>query len=328
MTSNLQTIAKKLTESNNILIVIHARPDGDCLGSAYGLKLALAPRNVQIVCDDKIPPRLQFIVGGAEELAAPDDFEPDLIVAVDTAEYALMGVYGEKYNGKFDIKIDHHPMGSEYAELNYIDPESSASGEIIYELASAICDITPDIALPLFTAMVTDTGSFRYRNATAKTHRIAAELLDKGVNTAVIFNYLYSSRTQSEIRALGVAFSNLRYYFGGKVAVLNISNETKEANRLVDEDLGELNTIPRDVAGVELGITIKQKTDEPDKFKVSMRSGENVDASLICGALGGGGHMRASGALVEAVSPDEAEKIIINAAAEVLGTEFTNASEQ
>ena len=314
----MNKIISEIIKSENIIIITHIRPDGDTIGSAYGLKRCILnkfpDKTVTVLCGEEIKDRLQFIFGDDTPLITVDSGY-DLVIAVDTAEPVLMGV-----NSKFvvDIKIDHHVNGSCYAGINHIDSTASSCGEIIFDLCKQIGEITADIALPLYAAVCSDTGNFRFRNVTAETHRIAAELIDTGIDHADISNRLYGKKTQRELISQRLVLNNLRYFLEGKISVAMITNEMKIQNGINDDDFGEINSIALDIEGVDLGITIKQFDNEPEKFRVSMRSSENVDASVICGKLGGGGHLRASGALVKSDNPESALQRVIDTATGVM----------
>lgn len=320
--NNTDIIVREIekTENDNIIIITHIRPDGDTLGSAYALKRAIlhrfADKKVNVICGEKIKDRLIFICEDDIPLIMDDtENEHDLIIAVDIAEPVLMGD-NRKFadDKKINIKIDHHPNSSLYADINYIDETVSSCGEIIYDICKKLGEITYDIAFPLYAAICDDTGNYRHSNVTANTHRITADLIDAGIDASFISNKLYGKKTQKEIISQRLALNNLQYYQNGKIAVIMITSEMKTNNGITDDDFCDINSIPLDIEGVNLGITIKQFDDKPDKYRVSMRSGENIDASAICKKFGGGGHFHAAGTLVKADNPESALKLIINAA--------------
>lgn len=312
----LKEAADMLRNHDNILILTHISPDGDTLGCAYALKHSLPQKKAAVVCDDKLPERLRFICEDADSLSPdtlPEDFEPGLIISVDTATAVLAGAYGKALaeKGAIDIKIDHHPMSEEFARYNYIDTDASSCGEIILDLVGYLSPLNKAAAEALYAAISSDTGSFRYSNVTPETHRKAAVLLSEGIDNADISKRLFESKTQNEMRAMRVALESLKFYRGGSVASVCFTNEMKLRNTLSDEDIGDITSIPRQIKGVELGITIKQKEDNPREFRISMRSEKTIAANALCALFGGGGHLRAAGAMIEAESGDEAERMII-----------------
>ncbi len=291
---------KILFDSPRTLIYSHGHPDADTLGSALALKLALkkAGRESYVTCLDPIPQRLSFL---ADE-PVPDGFEPTLVCAVDVASYRMLGIKDESLRGRIDLKIDHHRTGEDYAKFNYTDDGSAACGEIIFDLLGDAVDA--EIAEPLYAAIASDTGCFRFSNTTARTHIIAARLTEHGINVGGINHRLFESRSQGEVAALKLALSSLEYHCGGRLAIVCFTNEDKEKYGFDDDNISAHNSLTREIEGVELGITVRQKANDPEVWKISMRSGEKVDASALCGVFGGGGHIRAAGC--EITAPDKA----------------------
>jgi phosphoesterase RecJ-like protein len=310
----LKEAADMLLCHENILILTHISPDGDTLGSAFALKYSMPQKNVVIICDDKLPMRLRFICGGADSLrpdTLPDGFEPGLIVSVDIASLPLAGAYGESLAGKIDLKFDHHPMSDEFARYSYIDGDVSACGEIILDLIGYLGTLSKSAAEALYAAIASDTGSFKYRNVTAETHRKTAVLIDAGIDHSDISTRLFECKTQNEMTAQRVTLETLKYYRQGSVASVCFTNEMKQKYNLDDDDIGDISSIPRQIAGIELSVVIKQKQNNPREFKISMRSGKSIAANELCSIFGGGGHLRAAGALIEADSGEEAERLVM-----------------
>lgn len=303
----LREIADKICEAQSILLFMHRRPDGDTVGSAYGIKYAFPEKQIFCLCADDIPTRLQFISGAAFE-SCPDDFEPGLIISVDSASLGLLGRFGDEI---IDIKIDHHETSEDYAVYNFTDPTASATGEIVYKILRLCGVMTPQAANALYSAISSDTGGFRYSNTTAETLRIAADLCEAGADMAECSHMLFESRTQAEVRALSAVYANIRYYEDGGVAVVNLTNEIKKRYNITDDDVGEISSIPREIEGVELAVTIRQLSNSPDRYKISMRSGRTVDVDQICGLFGGGGHAKAAGAEISAPNPQQAERMVM-----------------
>ena len=312
----LKEAAKILAEKNNILILCHIRPDGDTLGSGYGLKYALEAlgKKATVLCDDNIPARLAFI-GERDEPSENENF--DLICAVDAAETHMLGEYGERYAERIDIKIDHHPSGKPYGKANHIDGSAGAAGELIYKVITHLEDLTAQkclvekAATALYAAIASDTGCFRYSNVTPDTMRIAGALMDAGADQFDVCFRLFSLKTKSELNAQRCMLDRLEYRLDGRLAFALFTNADKEEYGITDEDFGGLVSDMREIEGVELAITARQDSKEPTKFKVSMRSGETVNSSDLCALFGGGGHARAAGCAVIADSPEEAKQAIL-----------------
>lgn len=311
--------AALLSAADNILILTHARPDEDTLGSALALREALNGKNTRIVCDDVLSRRSKRVYG-LEDItpAALDGFRPSFIVALDTATLPLAGDYGMSLAGRIDLKLDHHPDGDRYAEYNLIDGSSSACGEIVFEIIEIMGKMSEKCASYAYAAIASDTGGFKYSNVTAKTFRIAAKIIELGVDCALLNHLLFECISRSEITATMLCYQALHYYLDGRIAAVCFTNKMKEDNGLCEDDLGAMASIPRRIEGVELSIVIKQKPDEPRQFKISMRSGPEIECNKLCALFGGGGHVRASGAMVEADSGEDAEKLIVDAVLEAL----------
>ena len=312
----LKEAAKILAEKDNILILCHIRPDGDTLGSGYGLKYALEAlgKRVKVLCGDNIPGRLAFI-GEQEQPIENESF--DLICAVDTAETHMLGVYGEKYSDGIDLKIDHHPTGTPYGKCNHIDGSVAAAGELIYkvigfleELTGQKC-LTPKAASALYAAITSDTGCFRYSNVTSDTMRVAGALIDAGADNFDVCFRLFSLKTRNELNAEKCMHDRLKFHCDGRIVTALFTNADKESYGVTDEDFGGIVSDMREIEGVELAVTIRQETVDASKFRVSMRSGETVNSSELCALFGGGGHARAAGCSVIASTPNEAERAIL-----------------
>jgi len=308
----LAEIVSFFREKDNFQLLCHKRPDGDTLGSALGLMRALQHmgKTVYITCAHTLAANNRFLFED-EEILYDRDYGDVTLVAVDVASLSLLGELEEYYGDRIALKIDHHEMGEDYAERNYVDASAAACGEIIFEIVKALGAPLGLSAEPLYAAISSDTGGFRYSNTTARTHRIAAELLEAGADNAYIDHQLFENRTQSEIRALTAAYTGLRYFHDGAVAAVVITNQMKERLSLAEEDLGVLSSLTREIEGVVVGITLKQSKSEPQKYKISVRSEPGFPANTLCGLFGGGGHPCAAGAEIEALSPEKALLAIV-----------------
>lgn len=309
-------VADRLKQPKNTVILLHARPDGDAVGSAVALKLlleALGSRAV-CVCANDIPHREAFLLDGVQESllesAIPADFDVARVVAVDTASPAQMGTLADAWLDRVDMMIDHHGTGTPYAD-GWIDPTASATGEMIFALSRLWLDDGSLKRIPMraeeamFTAIASDTGGFRYSNVTPTTHLCAAELIRAGVDTATVNHRLFECKPYELMRAEQVGFGAMRRYFEGKVTVIPMTYEMKTANGLGDSVMDTLVDVARMVEGTELAISIRQMTAE-GRFRVSTRSNGAFSAAALCASFGGGGHEKAAGCTVEAESSDAA----------------------
>ncbi len=241
------------------------------------------------------------------------------IISVDVASRSMLGRLDAIFGDSVWLKLDHHETGEDYAKLNYTEPHSAACGEIIFQLLLELGAKESCCINQIYTAISSDTGCFKYGNTTPRTLRIAAELVERGVNGASINHHLFDSKTPAEIRAITAAYSSMRFFKNGEICAIYITNEDKRRLRLSDSELGVLNPLTRAILGVRVGITIKQNESEngsPCSFKLSVRSEEGYPANKLCAIFGGGGHAAAAGATLYADSAEEALQIVVEHAYE------------
>ena len=316
---SMDELCERLSVKCNTLIIYHVRSDADAIGSAFALRDLLYAMGVPSICAcaDEVPERLRFLAS-AQGSVVPEEgmgLDYDRVISVDSASPSQLGSLFTKLHKYVDIMIDHHRTGSVYAD-HYIDPDASATGEIIYELAKALKDkgmipyIPNRVLQCVYAAISSDTGGFRFANTTPKTHRIAAELIEAGVDAAEINHKLYESKTPKQLAAEGEAMRSLQMYFEGRVASVKMPYDVKCEMGLSEENLETLIDIPRSVSGVEVAFVVRQPEDK-NIFKVSMRSSSDIDVSAICAVFGGGGHVRAAGCTIEADSIEEAEEKLL-----------------
>ena len=314
----LPEIAELLRESDDILLLSHTRPDGDTIGSGSCLYRALREmgKRVAYLCDEEIPRRLRFLCSEDDALfittELPCGFTPSLTVAVDIASPSLLGKLEGEYADRVDLRIDHHGTGELMAAHLYVNPEAAAVGEIVYELCMLLGCRDKTALSCAYAAISSDTGGFKYSNVTPKIHRIAAEMLELGVDSADITQKLFGARPLSQVQAYCAAVEMMHFPLPD-VAVINFPEGYRLFRGFTEEDIGDLSSIPRQIEGVRLGIVIKQRSDEVGKYKISMRSDGKIDCCALCALFGGGGHAGASGAAIEAETAEDAEKAILAA---------------
>ncbi len=289
---DLQTVIKRLSEKDNIVILLHQFPDGDTIGCGYSLYFALKKlgKKARVECCDTIGERYSYIT----EKATFEDFEPGFVVAVDVADVKLLGEKANEYK-TIDLCIDHHGSNRGYANETYVDATCAAACEIIYEVAKALVgELDKQIASALYTGISTDTGCFKFTNTTAKTHRIAADLIDAGIDYGDINRIMFETNSKARLAVESQALNTLKFLCDGKVAIMTITKESRISSGAHDSELEGITSLPRTIEGVVLGITIRER-DDVNFCKVSARSHEPIDASEFCANFGGGGHARAAG---------------------------------
>ncbi len=323
----LDELCERLCENKMTLIVYHVRSDADAVGSAFALKelLRLMGIYAMCVCSDEVPERLRFLSEDTQGSVVPEegmDFGHERVISVDSASPSQLGEIFTLLRKDIDIMIDHHGMGTVYAD-NYIDSTASATGEIIFTIAKKLfadgkipC-ITPRVINCVYAAISSDTGGFRYSNVTPVTHRMAAELLEAGADALDINHRLFESKTPKQMAAEGEAARRLKLHYDGRIASVTIPYSSRVALGLNDESMETVIDIPRSIGGVEVAFSVRQSEERP-YFRVSMRSSGDIDVSLICKRFGGGGHMRASGCSLEARDIDAAEAILVDAIIEFM----------
>ena len=306
MKINLKKAAEFLNANDYFLILSHQSPDGDTMGAAFALYYALKQlgKKARIECADGFPER--FCLTPLPQFEA---FEPAVIVAVDVADTKLLGDKMQKYANVVDLCIDHHPTNTEYAKQLLLSEHSAATCEVVFQLLPLLgATITKEIASYLYMGISTDTGCFKFSNTTPDTHRIAAELMAAGADYIPINVRFFETKSKSRIMVERQALDSIRFFFQERCALIVISRQMIAQSHADDSELDGVSAIPRQIEGVQVGITLREKEDH--SYKVSMRSGEMIDVSKICGILGGGGHMRASGCVVEGTCEEAVSKVV------------------
>lgn len=316
---DLNEAANFLREHDRFLILMHGSPDGDTVGLRNcALRRAPADRQAR---QDRVPRPV------TEEVRV---YVPRTEGAgVRAGDHRGRGrrrhqaLYGMREVGeKTQLCIDHHVSNTEYAERLLLAPEYAAAAELMFELLSSMKEvrITSSIADSLYTGIATDSGCFKYSNTSPQTHVYAAELIKLGADIVPINYAMFDMKSQGRLKLEQLALSRIRYYVGGRIAVIDVTQSLIDSIEGIDsEDVGALSAIPRQIEGVDIGICIKEKT--PGFYKVSLRSSENADVSAIAQQFGGGGHARAAGCAFETTLED-AEKKIVWACAKALGNQI------
>ena len=295
--------AQLLLQQDDILILTHQSPDGDTMGSGYSLCLALQQlgKRAMVLCTDPIPKRMTFVaehLDPALTLENPD--QAKFVVAVDIADVKLMGSGLAAYQlpGTVDLCIDHHPSNKEYAKNLLLCGEEAAACQILFDVICAMgCEISKPIAECLYLGISTDTGCFRYSNTQPRSHQIAAKLMETGIDWYQINKTMFEVKSQQQMELERQALQTLRLCCGGKAAMICITQEMLASSGATLEDTEGIPSVPRNIEGVSIGATLKERPE--GGFKISIRTDEDVDASEICAAFGGGGHKRAAGCLIK-----------------------------
>ncbi len=297
MLIDLSEAVEFLKGCEDAVILTHQSPDGDCIGAGFALKdlLKALGKRSRVLCSDEFPKRYDFMtsVGSGEE------FEPKTVIAVDIADPQLMGNLRETYGNKVQLCIDHHISNVGYAEKTLLNAGASATCELIYELADAMkIQMSDHCAACIYTGIATDTGCFKYECTTARCHEIAAELMKSHkLKYAKINREMFDVKSIGRLKMERIVTDLMEYYLDNRLTMICITSDILNEQHVDANDLDGCASIPLQVEGVEVGVTIKEKSE--NEYKVSMRSANDVNVSAICQTLGGGGHIKAAGCLVK-----------------------------
>ncbi len=299
MLVSLTETADFLKSIDDVVILTHMSPDGDCIGAGFALSDILESfgKRCRVECCDGFPKRYDFMTR-KENSANADDYEPRAVVAVDVADEQLLGSLRKKYGGKVQLCIDHHFSNTKYAERLLLDAGASATCEIIYELAEIMgAKISDHCAACIYTGIATDTGCFRYDCTTPRCHEIVADIMrEHKLNYALINREMFDVKTAGRMKLECALVEQMEYYFGNKVTLICITAEMMDKMGVDSNDLEGCAALPLQVEGAQIGIMVKER--EKDIYKVSMRSSTDVNVSEICMRFGGGGHKKAAGCQV------------------------------
>lgn len=293
MRIDLLKTAQLIRSNDNILILTHKNPDGDAMGSAFALCRTLCQfgKRVTFKFFDKIPQMPLKLL----ECSINENFEFDFIVAVDTADAKILGDdVDNPYKDRVDLSIDHHPSNTFFAKNTYLEETAAATAELILLIAREL-GVEPDVttAEGIYLGLSTDTGCFRYSNTTSRTLRMAADMVDTGIDLGEINQLMFETKSKSYAELESMALSTIKMYFGGRCAIMHISQKMYEKSGSDETEIHSLSSLPRQIEGVLAGVTIKES--DQNSYKVSVRTKAPLDAAEICSKMGGGGHKRAAG---------------------------------
>jgi phosphoesterase RecJ-like protein len=303
LTSDVDRVVDELRATDRFLLTTHEGPDGDALGSLLAMHHVLTQigkDSVMFLGAKEFPLAIEYRFLPLEEVfhEPPADVVDRTLIFLDCGNIDRMPVQFLSREGARRINIDHHHDNTRFGSVNLVDTEASCTAEIVLEVAKRLgAEITPEIAAALYVGLVTDTGMFMYENTRAATHRIAAELIDDGVDVNDTYRRLYERVPVEKVRLIGRALEKIELFDDGRFGVTYVS-----ATDYADTGAGEVHTegiidFVRSLEGVEVAAMIRDKTDGGHSArKVSLRSTDgSVDVSAIARAHGGGGHRRAAG---------------------------------
>ncbi len=291
-----------------VVIIAHEDPDGDAVGSTLGLARALRQlgREVWWVVD---PPRFLRFLAREGEIHEPVDELPDdaILVVLDSGDRHR--AVGAPVTG-FVINIDHHGSNSRFGQIHIVDPAKAAAAQMVKDLIDSLeVEWTEDIATPVLTGLITDTGNFRFGNTTPEVLETAAELVGHGVNLAELTDRL-QWRPPQYFKLMGMVLSTVQFHFGGLAVTAHVTREMSEEAGSGEEDSDDFVGVIRYAEGSYVAAFLKEREGAT---KVSIRSRPGVSAQNIAVELGGGGHVPAAGATLEGLTIEEAYPVVLAA---------------
>ncbi len=327
MNETVTSASRFLLENDNFVIGIHANPDGDCFGSACGLAEALRKigKKALILSPNPIPKRLKFLnYSDTPVLECREGYDKikdkkHTYITVDVASDHLLGEVSDVFIEKNKYAIDHHEKNTITAQKLYLDSTASAAGEIVYKIICELEEWTNEsiwdekIASSVFGALSSDTGCFKYGNTSSETHRIAANLLEKGADSRDINYRLFDLKSPQQIACEGFAYGNIELYEDGKISFIYISDDILSEIGASHSDTETISQIGRGIEGVQIAAFMRDKAE--GEFKISVRCNIDTDLSVLCASLGvGGGHKKAAGCTVFTDSAQKAKEMFLEKA--------------
>lgn len=314
MKNTLNQIAAELKKANTVLLYPHVIMDGDTLGSSIALCIALRKlgKKAYILIEDDIPGYLAFLENDYCTYDQEIIDRPDISISVDCSDIERFLKRKDKFlTGKRSICLDHHRTNNFFAELNYIDENIAATGEIIFHLINEMgVEVDVEMAEAIYTAITTDTGNFQYTNTTKTTHLIAAELFEIGIDLEKISVEVYQNIRHEKLKIMNEVIGTIEMVCGGKADIAYVTQEMlKKTGALMEETEGIIETL-RNISGVEISAFLKENSE--NEIKVGLRAKTYGDVSIIAQSFGGGGHKKAAGCTIHAPL-EEAKKQIIAA---------------
>ncbi|MBR2133935.1 MAG: bifunctional oligoribonuclease/PAP phosphatase NrnA [Eubacterium sp.] len=288
MRIDIKECARLLSEKDDILILTHAHPDGDTLGSGFALCRALLKlgKFCSVVNEAEIPAKYSYLF---DDIAITN-FKPQFVVAVDVATPNLLGALEGKYH--IDLCIDHHITNTEYADYLLLEDVPAACQTMYYVIKELGAEIDKRMAESLYTGLSTDTGCFRYASTTAQTYRVAADLIELGADNGMINRLMFETKTKTYAKLERLALESMSFFDDDRIAVITVTQDMYNQTGSNEQETEALAPLTRQIEGVEIGVIIKEKPD--GTCKASIRTFEKVNAAELAKMFSGGGHPQAA----------------------------------
>jgi len=291
----LEQTAEAIRRRQRFVIASHVRPDGDAVGSQMAMAYALKHlgKEVRVVSRDVAPPPLQVFPGVSEiEILDRVDDPGDAVIVMEAGDLLRTGLSG--LDRGFVINIDHHVGNSMFGAINWFDVSAAACGEMVFDLVRELgVPLSHDIAVHLYVAILTDTGSFHHSNITPRTFEICRQCVEAGVNPSAVARSIFDSNNLGRLKLMGAILSRMQLDLSGRLATVSVDEELVTSCNGTYEDTEGLINLPLTVREIQAVVFFKQVG--PDDWRVSMRSKGDVNINTVAKEFGGGGHKNASG---------------------------------
>lgn len=323
----MDRILEAIRTNRRFVLTTHVNPDGDGLGSELALYHHLKDigKEVHILNPSPLPDLYQFLdpegtwIKEYTEHHARTVEEAEVLFLLDLANSARLGALGKTVAGKGPLRIciDHHPIQGSSCDLAWIDDRAAATGEMVFSLLKQDgCEISRAIAEALYVALLTDTGSFRYANVTAQTHRVVAELLEAGIVHHEIYRRVYESNSWNQALLFAKTIGDMQRACNDRVAWMKITQERFEQTGASERDTEGLAEFPRSIGEVQIAILFIEQAQ--DRIRVRFRSRNDIAVDGLARELGGGGHRNASATLLKETALDQAIDKVLGLAGKYL----------
>ena len=298
----IKEIAEAIKKYDNYLITSHVNAEGDAIGSELALFYLIKQlgKNAVLVNNDPVPDRYRFLPGSGKLIVTTNndkakDYENAIVVDCPTMERSGK-ITSLLQRAKIKINIDHHVSNENFGDFNWVAPDASSCGEMIFNLYKEMkLSINEEVATMLYVAILTDTGSFRYNSTTRNTHRVVGELLKSGIKPAKIYEKIYETNTIGDIELLAKALSTIKVTGNGKIAYMYVTKKMlDDTNTTADRTDGFVN-FARSIGGSEISLFFREGTSDPQEINVGFRSKDRANVNVLASKFGGGGHPKASG---------------------------------
>lgn len=300
--TELKAIADALRQHDRFLVVTHENPDGDALGSLLAATLALRQLDKDVVMylagQTPLPREYAFMPLGELQRELPADTADRALLAVDCAKEDRIGDEAALSRAQLVLNVDHHHDNTCFGHLNLIVADASSTGEVLRDVFAELgIELTPELAEPLYIALVTDTGRFQYANTTPKALRLAAELVEAGADIHAVFQEVYESVEFAKLKLLARALGRAEVLEGGRIVVSHLLRTDFAAVGAAEPYSEGIIDYLRAVEGAELAVLIREQLSVgAPTHKGSLRSSiDELDVSAIARRFGGGGHRQAAG---------------------------------